>query len=297
MPSVGLGTWKGAKGTVGRAVLAALEAGYRHFDCSTMYKNEREIGEALQEAITRGTVKREDLFIASKLWNTRHGAEQVPRALERTLRDLRLEYVDLYLVHWPATDVQGAELRPPISETWRAMEALVAAGTVRSIGVSNFSARKLTRLCTDPGTKVLPAVNQVELHPLLRQDDLLETARTLGVHLTGFSPLGSADSAKTLKHQGASLLTHPTVLAAASAVGRTPAQVLLRWAVQRGTSVIPKSVSPERIRANIDLFSWELPRAQMANLSALPTQMRFVTGSFLLSKAGPYHTLAELWDE
>jgi diketogulonate reductase-like aldo/keto reductase len=396
MPQVGLGTWKATSGVVRGAVLNALRCGYRHIDCAAVYENEREVGEAIREAIAEGIVDRESLFITSKLWNTHHAAADVPKACEQSLRNLRVSYLDLYLIHWPVTGVDAPALSPPTSETWQAMENLVDAKRVRSIGVSNFSRRKLRELCN--GARVQPAVNQVELHPMWRQvrarlrperparslgrrgcdrisrsllppsiareasgrawcescasgrartratsaaerakarrprhrsrgrpaqlrshdtraaptgclpwpvpplprrtqDALLEAAQSLGVHLTAYSPLGSTDSASMFKHAGGSLLTHPTVMQAASSAGKSPAQVLIRWAIQRGTSVVPKSVKPERLQSNIDVLTWELSPEQMKALNSIEPQQRLLTGSSFLSEAGPYRTLAQLWDE
>ena len=296
MPQVGLGTWKSKPGEVKAAVKAAVKCGYRHIDCAAVYKNEHEVGEALTELFEEGVVTREELWITSKLWNDFHRAESVPEACATTLGELNLEYLDLYLIHWPvATGCAGAELTPPIRETWAAMEALRAAGTARSIGVSNFSAKKLAAMKAH--ATVFPAVNQVELHPMLRQDALRAACAALGTHLTAYSPLGSPDSAPMIKHDGASVMRHPAVCGVADAVGKSPAQVLIRWAVQRGTSVIPKSASAERIEANFGVFDWELSEAQLAELSSVEPQVRMLHGEFWLSADGPYKTLADLWDE
>lgn len=167
MPVVGLGTWKSPPGEVKAAVKHALRTGYRHLDCARIYKNEKEVGEGIAESIREGVVQREQIWVTSKLWNSDHAAANVAKACAATLEDLQLDYLDLYLVHWPVTGEAGPSLSPPMSETWAAMEKLVAEGKVRSIGVSNFSLKKLRDMA--PYAKIMPAVNQVELHPLLRQ--------------------------------------------------------------------------------------------------------------------------------
>jgi len=296
MPQVGLGTWKSKPGEVKSAVKAAVKCGYRHIDCAAIYKNENEVGEALSELFAEGVVKRDELWITSKLWNDFHAAGDVPSACAKTLADLKLEYLDLYLIHWPvATNCTGAELTPSVEETWGAMEALQSEGKVRSIGVSNWSAKKLAAMRAH--AKVFPAVNQVELHPKNRQDALLSACAELGTHLTAYSPLGSPDSAAMIKHEGATVMALPVVTDIAAAVGRTPAQVLVRWAVQRGTSVVPKSVTPSRIEANLDVVDWELSDAQMAQLSSIEPQERMLHGRFWCNAAGPYKIPADLWDD
>lgn len=190
IPAVGLGTWNSVKeGEVQAAVAAAVSAGYRHIDCAWVYKNEKEIGVAFNEIFTSGTVKREDMFITSKLWNDFHAKEDVEKMCRTTLSDLQLTYLDLYLIHWPVTGVEGEELTPTIKETWLAMEELVAKGLVKTIGVSNFSAKRL-RAMKEYAT-IFPAVNQVELHPQWRQAELLTACAEMGVHVTAYSPLGS----------------------------------------------------------------------------------------------------------
>jgi len=295
MPVVGLGTWKSKPGEVKAAVLAAVRAGYRHIDCAPIYKNEDEVGAALKELFEEGVVKREDLWITSKLWNDKHRAEDVPRACAQTLSDLGVDYLDLFLIHWPVTGNVGDFLNPSIEETWGAMQKLQADGIARSIGVSNFSAKKLADM--KPYAKVFPAVNQVELHPIWKQDALKAAAAEIGgCHLTAYSPLGSPDSSAMIGHKGASVLDNEVVKKIAEEIGKTTGQVVLRWGVQRGTSVVPKSVTPSRIEGNFDLFGWELTEEQMTAISSLP-QERMLHGSFWVKKDGPYKTVADLWDE
>jgi len=297
IPAVGLGTWNSTKeGEVKNSVLTAIRAGYRHIDCAWCYKNEKEIGVALKEAVDSGLVRREELFITSKLWNDFHASNDVEKQCRETLTDLQLTYLDLFLIHWPHTFVEGEELSPPIQETWLAMEALVAQGLVKSIGVSNFSAKKLHAM--KAYATIFPAVNQCELHPVWRQSELLATCTELGVHMTAYSPLGTPDFLASVgRTTAATVINQPAVLEIAAETGKSPAQVVIRWAVQRGTSVIPKSATPERIISNLDVFTWSLTADQLARLSAIEPQSRLIDGTFFVSPNGPYKTTAALWDE
>jgi diketogulonate reductase-like aldo/keto reductase len=288
MPVVGLGTRKSAPGEVGAAVRAALQAGYRHFDCAEVYGNETEVGDALKAALDEGLVKREELFITSKVFNNHH-QDRAANALRTTLKHLQLAYLDLYLIHWPVkfedVVVPQPSRQPDGSpdplikasfeylDTWKVMEGLVAEGLVKAIGVSNFTREQIDQLLADSQT--VPAVNQVEFHPYLVQQQLLDYCTAKGIVLTAYSPLGSSDS-YTGKLEGApSLLKCGVVNGIASEVGRSPAQVLIRWALQKGVVVIPKSVNEERIRANLAVFDFELSADQVARLDGLHCDHRF----------------------
>jgi diketogulonate reductase-like aldo/keto reductase len=294
MPLVGLGTWKSAPGEVEAAVYEAIKAGYRHIDCAWIYKNQGDIGRAIRKAFEEELVRREELWITSKLWNDYHGKDQVEPHLRETLSQLGVNYLDLYLIHWPASNTAGKELTPPYEETWKAMEEMYKKGLARSIGVSNMTIPKLKNM--NRYTTVWPAVNQVEMHPLFRQDELLAYCASTGMVVQAYSPLGSADSASHLGHKGGNLLKNEIVVRVAQEVEKTPGQVLIRWALQRGTAVVPKSANPERIRQNIDVFDWSLSAEQFSALSQLEPQVRLIRGDLCLQAEGPYRVVEELWD-
>ena len=306
MPAFGLGTWKSKPGEVGRAVVEAVKAGYRHIDCAWIYGNEAEIGEALAGLFDEGVVQRDDLWVTSKLWNNRHAPADVEPGIRETLEALKLERLDLYLMHWPVAlrrevvlPAEASDLIPlpqaPLADTWAAMENLVDAGLTRCIGVSNFSVPKLRALLEH--ARIPPANNQIELHPYLRQAAMLEFCREANIAVTAYSPLGSRDRVAALKTEGEPvLLEDPAVAAIAEAHGVSPAQVLIAWALTRGTMVIPKSVDPGRIRQNLAATSIELRAEDMASLDALDRHRRYVDGRFWSSHGGPY-SLSALWDE
>jgi len=296
MPLVGLGTWKAEKGQVRDAVYSALKAGYRHIDCASVYQNEDEVGDALHHVISRNLISRKDLFICSKVWNSDHGARKVRQACEASLKALKVDYLDLYLIHWPVTGNVGSEVSPPIKETWQAMEGLVRDGLVRSIGVSNFSAAKLADILSY--ATVRPSVCQVEVHPYHRNDALIAFCKEHQIHVTAFSPLGSPDSESIFPRKvSAVLMQDPRVQRVAERTGKNVGQVLIRWALQHGTSVIPKSTNPSRIAGNLDVLDWELCQSDYDLLSGIAFQMRMVNGGMWLNPRGPYMTMDDLWDE
>jgi D-xylose reductase len=295
MPAVGLGLWKIAPAVASATVQEAIDIGHRHFDAACDYGNEREVGDGLRHALQAQSVRREDLWITSKLWNTYHAAQHVRPALERTLSDLQLDYLDLYLIHFPvALSYVPFETRyppgwvfdpavepprmmvadVPILETWRAMEDLVRAGLVRNIGVCNFSVALLRDLMSHAA--ILPAMLQVELHPHLTQEKLVRFCREAGVAVTGFSPLGAGsylELGMAAPHE--SVFEEPVVRDVAARHGKSPAQVALRWGVQRGTAVVPKSTRPERLRENLNIFDFELSIEEMNAISRLDRNRRF----------------------
>jgi alcohol dehydrogenase (NADP+) len=300
MPSLGLGTWKAAPGEVGQAVRDALELGYRHIDCASIYGNEAEIGAALQQAFRAGVVNREAIWVTSKLWNDCHEPEQVRPALLRSLQSLGLEQLDLYLIHWPVAHRHGVLMAEqatdqipleqlPLHDTWAAMEALVDEGLVRQIGVSNCSAAKIAAFL--PHARHRPMVNQVERHPWLQQNALLQYCQLEQIRLTAYSPLGSPSG-----DGEAPLLEDPVITGIAAEHKASSAQVLLAWGLATGTAVIPKSVRRDRLASNLAARQLELSSTDLERIAALDRHHRFVDGSFWELPDGPYRR-ATLWDE
>jgi len=306
MPALGLGTWKSTKGEIYQTIRTAIEIGYRHFDCAHIYGNESEIGQAFADAIKNNEVKREDLWITSKLWNNRHRPQDALPAIEETLKNLQLDYLDLYLIHWPialAYDVdypKNAEemislSELPLSETWRAMVELKEKGLTKHIGVSNFSIKKINEV--HDATGVLPEALQIELQPFNQQKALVDFGKQNNIAITGFCPLGSADRpASRVSANEPKLFENKTILNIAQEKGCTAAQVMLAWAINRGTSVIPKSVNPERLKENLAAADITLSAGQMDRMNELDKHYRYIKGDFWCLEGSDY-TVANLWDE
>jgi diketogulonate reductase-like aldo/keto reductase len=245
IPQVGLGVYQSTPGAATRdAVTAALELGYRHIDTARIYQNEADVGAAIKAS----SVPRDQVFVTTKLWNDDHGYDEALRALDASLERLGFDYVDLYLIHWPVPDRRR--------ESWRALERAFADGRARAIGVSNYLVQHLRELLGE--AKVMPHVNQIELSPFLQRRDTRELCRKHGIVIEAYSPLTRGDR-----------LAHPTVVALARAAGRTPAQVLLRWGIQHGCVVLPKSNRRDRISENAAVFDFALDAKAMATLDGL----------------------------
>ncbi len=295
IPRTGFGLWKIPRDDTAASVVEAVNAGYRHFDSAADYANEAETGEGLAQALAEGLVTRDDLWITSKLWNTFHAPEHVEEACRKSLTDLQLDCLDLYLMHFPIAleYVPIAERYPPewlrnpdaaepvmqraavpLHETWKAMEALVDKGLVKRIGVCNYNSALIHDLMTY--ARIKPSMLQIESHPYLTQEKLIRLAYDYGIDVTAFSPLGAQSYFElNMAEAGESLLGAAPVMVAAQAHSKTPAQVLLRWGIQRGTAIIPKTIKPERMRENLETGDFALSNVEMAAISALNQDRRF----------------------
>ena len=277
MPALGFGTLIADPVATKQATKAALESGFRHFDCSERYRNEQAVGEAMREAFEAGAIQRRDVFVTTKLWNNNHRPERVKPAFEASCRRLQLDHVDCYLIHTPFAFQPGDEQEPKdgsgrivydsgvtLPETWRALESLVDEGKCGAIGLSNIDLKKLREIVDV--ARIKPAVVEVESHPYLPEWDLLEYCRQNGIVLLAFAALGHAMAPK--------VLDDPVIVTIAQRLGKTPAQVVLAWAIQRGTALLTTSIKPGRIRENLDLST--LPDDAMKEIrDRVATKVRF----------------------
>jgi len=306
MPVIGLGTWLSEKDKAGSAVKHALENGYKHIDCAHLYLNEAEIGGYMSEVFKAGKVKREDIYICSKLWCTDFAKEDVIEACKLTLKNLQLEYLDLYLVHVPPrldkkviTSIPGPDKKGLIGytpelmkETWQEMEKLVEMGLVKSIGVSNFTTKKIKDLLEF--AKIKPVCNQVELHPFLPQTKLIELCKENGIVCSGYSPLGAP--ARPAGFQDADhpvLMKNDIILSIAEKHSCSPAKVLLAWGMQRGTPVLPKSVTFSRIEENLKSVELKLDADDVTRINGIKQRTRYVDQRWGLPIGV---TMEEYWD-
>lgn len=290
MPVIGFGTYDPQQlpSLAEDGVKVALEVGYRHIDGAFIYGNEIEVGRAIKQRIADGTVKREDVFYTGKLWSTFQTPDRVRPALEKSLTDLQLDYMDLFIIHNPVELKPGDNPFPAnefgkliyhntdIRETWKALEECKDAGLVRSIGVSNFNKRQIELILNNPKLKYKPVCNQVECHIYLNQSKLLEFLKSHGIALVGYSVLGSSRDEKWIDQNAPVLLEDPVLNSIAEKLGRTPAQVAIRYLLQRGVVVLAKSFNAARIKQNFQVFDFQLSDEEMKTLDGLNKNMRYI---------------------
>ncbi|XP_037012500.2 aldo-keto reductase family 1 member C15-like [Artibeus jamaicensis] len=306
MPVLGFGTFAPdhvPKSKAAEATEMAIDAGFRHIDSAYCYENEKEVGQAIRDKIADGTVKREDIFYTTKLWATFLRPELVRSALERSLKNLQLDYVDLFIIHIPVALKPGEELLPKdasgkiildrvdLRDTWEALEKCKDAGLTKSIGVSNFNHKLLEMILNKPGLKYKPVCNQVECHPYLNQNKLLEFCKSKDIVLVAYSVLGSQRDCIWVEKDSPILLEDPILNAIAKKHGRNPGQVALRYQVQRGMVVLAKSFNEKRIKENFQIFDFELTPEDIKAIDGLNRNVRYI--KFLFGVDHPYYPFSE----
>lgn len=303
VPVLGLGTWQGGDdpAVVEQAVRDAVDAGYRHFDCAFIYGNEKEIGKVLREKIAEGVVKREDLFITTKLWNTSHSRNAVVPACKKSVENFGLGYVDLYLIHWPVSYSENAEGLWPVDkdgkpmfgegdylDTWRGMEECVKLGLTKSIGLSNFNSQQIDRVLSI--AEIKPVMNQIECHPNLNQKKLREFCAKRNIAITAYSPLGSPLRPWAKPGDPKVIINQPEIIGIGKKYGKSAVQVVLRYLVDIGTIPIPKSSSKERIKQNINIFDFKLTPEEIAMIDEFDCGARVCPAAeFKDHKDYPFH--------
>ncbi|XP_077283001.1 aldo-keto reductase AKR2E4-like isoform X2 [Arctopsyche grandis] len=278
IPVLGLGTWLNGSDPTStqKAVEVAIEAGYRHIDTAAIYGTETHVGKALQAKIKDGTIKREDMYITTKLWNTRHAEDQVVPALRESLKELQLEQVDLYLIHWPVSFNENGTFNDlDYVDTWRGMEEAKKLGLTKSIGISNFNEKQIERLLKS--AKVKPVVNQVEVNPNLTQKKLIQFCKEKDIHIVAYTPLGSMPESRAKNPNApAPKLDDPILSAMGEKYKKNTVQIVLRYLIDRGLIVIPKSSTPTRVRENIDLFDFNLTPVEVEKIDEFNSDFRLV---------------------
>jgi diketogulonate reductase-like aldo/keto reductase len=289
IPSLGFGTYRASGDALVRAVKLAIMSGYRYIDCAWLYNNEEKVGQGIKEAIqeSNGSIKRENLFIVSKLWSTFHSKDMVKKGLNESLNKLQLEYLDLFLIHWPMGYKENtAEALPEDSnkdlidsgvcyvETWKAMEELMKEGRVKNIGVSNFSIKQLQDIMES--CEIKPVTNQIEVHPYLQEDKLVEFCQNNNILVTAYGIIGGGE--KSTDPSVPALLENETLIRIGKKYNKTPAQVCLRWGIQKGFAVLAKSITPCRIVENYQIFDFELSDEDMTEIKKINKNMRLIAG-------------------
>ncbi|KAF9416550.1 hypothetical protein HW555_006125 [Spodoptera exigua] len=299
MPAIGLGTYlgfdKGGAVTskdkqLRNVVTEAIDVGYRHFDTAAIYNTESEVGEAIRMKIEEGVIKREDVFLTTKLWNTHHKREEVIIAMKETLNKTGLDYVDLFLMHWPiGVNADYTHSDTDFMETWHAMEDMVKLGFTKSIGLSNFNKMQIQRVLNE-GT-IKPVALQIEVHPQIIQEELIAFAKAEGIVVMGYSPFGSLVMRFGMEFPGPKM-DDPVLTSLAQKYGKTPAQIVLRWLVDRNVVPIPKTVNPKRLRENINIFDFKLEEDEIEKINQFDSNTRYTLPSFW--QTHPYYPFEQI---